>query len=451
MVGSFSLGHTDGSLINGYGKENEFAIAMENKQIRLKPEISFRASSTGEKFVAEDRVQQKFWRLGKLEYELCAFLESPVLFEDIAKLTPRASQALSQAEPDKIAKTVIWLMQSGLVETVSNKPNATNSDNKAKATPVKFFDPSFFRIHLLGGDRIEQLAKPFTWLVSYPVLLIAMVLWLAALTAGYQNIDKLSSLSEKLFVPGSQWWFLIAWTILKFIHESGHALACLRVGVRPSSAGVGFIFFTPSPFVNATNSWNLEDRWSRILISAAGILFEATFACVALLVACWTTSPAIQYLCVSIVTLGTISTFAFNGNPLMRFDGYYILIDLLGRPNLWQDANRTLKQFAWRLVSKTTSMTEMAPLLLGYGLLSFFYRILSLTTIAWGLWVAWDGIGLIIACAFATLWFVVPKLTKQKPPAKPGEEGKNSVWSEISLKKVSQLAAGGVLVVGLGF
>jgi putative peptide zinc metalloprotease protein len=424
---------------------------MDNKQIRLKPEISFRASSTGNKFVAEDRVQQKFWRLGKLEYELCAFLESPVLFEDIAKLTPRASQALSQAEPDKIAKTVIWLMQSGLVEAISLKPNATDQDHQQKTPPLKFFDPSFFRIHLLSGDRIEQLAKPFVWLVSYPVLLIAMALWLAALTAGYQNLEKLTSLSGKLFVPGSQWWFLIAWTLLKFIHETGHAIACLRVGVRPSSAGVGFIFFTPSPFVNATNSWNLEDRWSRILISSAGILFEATFACAALLVACWTTSPSIQYLCISIVTLGTISTFAFNGNPLMRFDGYYVLIDLIGRPNLWQDANRTLKQFAWRLVSESSSMTETAPILLGYGLISFCYRILSLTTIAWGLWVAWDGVGLVIAAAFGALWFVIPKLMKQKTPTKPGQEGKPSIWSEISTKKISKLGAVGALVVGLGF
>ncbi|MCU0711154.1 MAG: HlyD family efflux transporter periplasmic adaptor subunit [Pirellula sp.] len=424
---------------------------MDSKQIRLKPEISFRASSTGDKFIAEDRVQQKFWRLGKLEYELCAFLESPVLFEDIAQLTPRASQSLSQAEPDKIAKTVVWLMQSGLVETVAAKPNPTNPDSQPKAPPFKIFDPSFFRVHLLGPDRIEQIAKPFVWLVSYPVLLIAIVLWLAALTAGYQNLEMLTALSGKLFVPGSQWWFLVAWTLLKFIHESGHALACLRVGVRPSSAGVGFIFFTPSPFVNATNSWNLEDRWSRILISAAGILFEATFACVALLVACWSTSPSIQYLCISIVTLGTISTFVFNGNPLMRFDGYYILIDLIGRPNLWQDANRTLKQFAWRLVSKSTSITEIAPILLGYGLVSFFYRMLSLTTIAWGLWVAWDGVGLIVASAFAVLWFVMPRLMKQKPLPKPGEEPKPPIWSEISVKKVSQFAAAGALVVGLGF
>lgn len=424
---------------------------MDSRQIRLKPEISFRASSTGDKFIAEDRVQQKFWRLGKLEYELCAFLESPVLFEDIAQLTPRASQSLSQAEPDKIAKTVIWLMQSGLVETIATKPNPNAPDNQSKAPPFKFFDPSFFRIHLLGADRIEQLAKPFVWLVSYPVLLVAVVLWLAALTAAYQNVEKLSALSVKLFVPGSQWWFLIAWTILKFIHESGHALACLRVGVRPSSAGVGFIFFTPSPFVNATNSWNLEDRWGRILISAAGILFEATFACVALLVACWATSPSIQYLCVSIVTLGTISTFVFNGNPLMRFDGYYILIDLIGRPNLWQDANRTLKQTAWKLVSKSNNGMEIAPILLGYGFISCCYRILSLTTIAWGLWVAWDGVGLIVASAFAVLWFVVPRLMKPKQPPKPGEETKPSIWSEISPRKVSQLAAVGALVIGLGF
>lgn len=424
---------------------------MENKLLRLKPEIRFRASSTPNRFVAEDRPNQKFWRLGSLEYEVCAFLETPVLMEDVQKLAPRTSLTLSQADPDRVSKAIVWLMQSGIVESVENTPGKAATDTPSGAPPFKMFDPSFFRIHLIGGETLEKLAKPFIWLVSYPILIVAAFLWVSALVAGYQNWEKLAALSGNLFVPGSQWWFLVAWTILKFVHESGHALACLRVGTRPSSAGIGFIFFTPSPFVNATSSWNLEDRWSRILISAAGILFEATFACAALLLACWSNSPTVQYLCVSIVTLGTISTFAFNGNPLLRFDGYYILIDLIGRPNLWQDANRLMKQFFKGLVTNSSPISHWTPMVLGYGIASFFWRILTLTTLAWGLWVAWDGVGLIVASAFAVLWFVVPKLTKPKQSPAMGPESKPSFWQEVSVPKLLRLSAFAGAVAGLGF
>jgi putative peptide zinc metalloprotease protein len=424
---------------------------MENKLLRLKPEIRFRAFSTPNRFVAEDRPNQKFWRLGSLEYEVCAFLETPVLMEDVQKLAPRISLTLSQADPERVSKAIVWLLQSGIVESVESTPGKVATDTLSGAPPFKMFDPSFFRIHLIGGETLEKLAKPFLWLVSYPALIVAVCLCVSALVAGYQNWEKLASLSTNLFVPGSQWWFLIAWTILKFVHESGHALACLRVGTRPSSAGIGFIFFTPSPFVDATSSWNLEDRRSRILISAAGILFEATFACAALLLACWSNSPTLQYLCVSIVTLGTISTFAFNGNPLLRFDGYYILIDLIGRPNLWQDANRLMKQFFKGLVTHSSPISQWTPLVLGYGIASFGYRILTLTTLAWGLWVAWDGVGLIVASAFAVLWFIVPKFTKPKQSPAMGPETKPSFWQEVSVPKLLRLSAFACAVAALGF
>jgi putative peptide zinc metalloprotease protein len=426
-------------------------VSSENLIVRLKPELDFSSGEDG-KYIVEDRLQQKYWRIGPLEYELCALLVEPKSLADAASGAPRASGTLAAAGAEKLRKSLVWLLQSGILEIANQdgQPGTPASRSQAEP-PLKLFDPSFFRINLLGTDAIEKITKPLLWLISYPVLCLAIFLWLVAGVYAYQNMAKLSALSFQLFVPGRQWWFLLGWCLLKFIHEMGHAVAAIRVGMKPPSAGIGFIFFTPSPFVNTTNAWALENRWARILVSSAGILFEVTVASLAVLIACHTESPSLQYVCASIITLGTISTFAFNGNPLFRFDGYYILIDLIRRPNLWQDAQSSTKKLLWSLVARGNGLCEIAPMLHAYGLVSLIYRVLSLSTIAWALWVAWDGLGLLVVGLFACLWFVVPRLMKRACATPASAINQTTWWRELSPKKLGRLGLALCMIVGLGF
>lgn len=399
---------------------------MSESPIRLRPELIFSPTRSPDSvsYVVEDRVQQKFWKIGALEYEVCAAIDGKrTAMESLGILLQNNPRAMA-AGPEKVQKILMWLMHSGLVESCIPlpTPDEIGKTPPPASKPPKLFDPSFFRIPLLSADVIEKYAHSLSWLISIPCLIAAMIAWCVAVSMAYQNNQDLMGLGSKLFVPGSQWWWLLAWFVLKAVHESGHAIACTRVGARTNGAGIGFMFFAPSPYVDVTNLWSNNHKWSRILVSASGMLFELTLAAIAVIGACWFENPSIRYLCFTIATLGTFTTIAFNGNPLMRYDGYYILIDLIGRPNLWQDATQSMKSFfATRIYKNRNSHCLSIPLLV-YGIASWISRMLLLATMGWGMWKTWDGIGLLVVAFFTCLWFIIPpvmKLLKGPTPATP--------------------------------
>ncbi len=137
----------------------------------------------------------------------------------------------------------------------------------------------------------------------------------------------------------------------------GHAVAGVSTGSRIRSAGLHFYLYGTSALCRRHRNVARHQRSPTHLVSAAGMLAEIATASIAVLVAFNTTNLQLQYFCAAVATLGTITTIAFNGNPLMKFDGYYILSDYLCRPNLWTEAQtaasglikRVLNPFAQRL------------------------------------------------------------------------------------------------------
>ena len=165
------------------------------------------------------------------------------------------------------------------------------------------------------------------------------------------------------------------------------------------------MFFAPSPYVDVTGLWSVPNRWSRILVSASGMLFEITLAAIAIILACTVDNSSIRYLCFSIATLGTFTTIAFNGNPLMRYDGYYILVDLIDRPNLLAGCQPVDGKPIFRLgYSKDTEDHFWSVPLLIYGICCWISRFLLMSAMGWGMWMTWDGAGLLVIAFFACLW-----------------------------------------------
>ncbi|XZE43784.1 HlyD family efflux transporter periplasmic adaptor subunit [Pirellulaceae bacterium SH467] len=428
-------------------------MTNKNPIVRLRPEVTFHCLSTrqGVRYVAEDLRHEKFWRLGPLEYELCALLDGEWRLQEAVAIGRKHSRVIGAQDPGKVQKTLVWLMQAGILERTDEESPVASLEPAIGEPPPKLFDPSFFRIPILNSEQLEAITKPLLWLLSIPSACVAALVWGIGISFAITDFHTITSLSTELFVPGSYWWLLLAWVVLKTVHELGHAVACTRVGAKPRSAGIGFMFFAPSPYVNVTSVWRIDNRWSRILVSASGMLFEWTIAAVAAIGVCTLESSNLRYLCASIVTMGTFSTLVFNGNPLMRFDGYYILIDLIGRPNLWQDAQATVKQIGRRMFFRSDRNTPIAPMLLLYGLSSWVSRMLTMLTMGWGLWVAWDGLGMLVVVAFALLWFIVPRFVTRKPSTPSiGWRAILKEFRELDPRKCKRAAVlfAGVIVLG---
>ena len=393
---------------------------MSGTKHRVKPELRFSPARSGDEvyYVVEDRIRHRFWKIGLLEYEVCSALNGERSVSSAIAWLAQKSKRGAAAGAGKLSLIGSWLLHIGLIEAIGSdsEDNACEPPKPAavKSKPAGLFDPSFFRIPVFSSETIDRWSSGMTWLISIPCLVAASILWCIAIIMAFQNAEALLALGRKLFVFGSQWWMLVAWLVLKIVHEAGHAIACARVGAKSNGAGIGFMFFAPSPFVDVTNLWRVPNRWSRLLVSSAGMLFEVTLAAAAIICACTIENSVIKYLCFTIATLGTFTTLAFNGNPFMRFDGYYILIDAIDRPNLWQDASQSLKSYFSTWICRGNNSNSWSVPLLLYGVCSWISRTLLIVTMGWAMWMTWDGAGLVVVAFFASLWFIIPQIRRMR-------------------------------------
>src|SRR5262252_10522141 len=140
--------------------------------------------------------------------------------------------------------------------------------------------------------------------------------------------------------------------VVKIIHEFGHGLSCKAFGGECHEMGVLLMCLSPALYANVTDAWTLADKWKRIIISFAGIYVELIIAAGATFVWWYTPAyPVANNIALCVMVLCSVSTVVFNANPLMRFDGYYILADWLEIPNLRQKSAAIIqrKLGAWLL------------------------------------------------------------------------------------------------------
>lgn len=134
----------------------------------------------------------------------------------------------------------------------------------------------------------------------------------------------------------------------KVIHELGHGIACRHFGGECHQIGLILLVFSPTLYCDVSDSWMMPNKWPRIIIGAAGMYVETIVSSLALF-GWWFTQPGLlNHLFLNVFFISSVTTVIFNLNPLMRYDGYYMLSDLLEIPNLSRKAQRLLQEtFAW--------------------------------------------------------------------------------------------------------
>jgi len=229
------------------------------------------------------------------------------------------------------------------------------------------------------------------------LLLLAVVTILPSMNALELHWQRLEALS---FVSG--FGVFVVYPMLKMIHELAHGLALRRFGVRCTEAGLAMLVLLPIPYVDASASAMLPNKRQRMLISAAGVLAELGVAAIAVLV--WSaTSGLVQDLALVVILVGGLSTILFNGNPLLKFDGYYLLADAVEVPNLARRANRYVLHIVRRWILGFDDGFAVGDdrkervWLIGYAVLSTLYRLVLTFAIAMMLFGQYFFFGVILA------------------------------------------------------
>ncbi len=347
-------------------------------------------------WVVKDPIAMKYFRFEEEEFRLLQMIDGQMSPDQIKR------KFEFDFSPQKISLQELFqfigmLYRNALV--VSEAPNQGQSlrhraveNEKAKrwqsltnimAIRFKGFDP----------DDLLTALNPWTaWFFTWPAFFAVLLFGVGALSLIVTNFEafqnKLPSF-ESFFAANN--WFLLAVVLgtTKVLHEFGHGLACKRFGGRCHEMGLMFLVLTPCLYANVSDSWLLKSKWQRAFIAAAGMYVELVIASVAVFVWWFSMPGLVHHLALNVIVICSVSTLLFNANPLLRYDGYYILADVLEIPNLRQKATAMMNRVSGKLfLGIETAEDPFAPsrrkwLFITYSVLAVAYRWLITFSIFW--------------------------------------------------------------------
>lgn len=276
----------------------------------------------------------------------------------------------------------------------------------------RLMNPMSITIPLWDPDRLLDALRPlgrhvFGWTGAILWLIVAIN---SIVVMGRHWDELMQTSTGALIAPENLPMLTAVFLVLKAAHEMAHGMAVKRFGGEVHEIGVMLIIFLPSPYVDASAASAFAGRWQRALVGAAGMIVELFIAGIALQL--WAVlEPGLpRAICFNAMIVASVSTLVFNGNPLMRYDAYYILSDLIEIPNLGQRSNEFWGRQIDHLLLHTRppaeakSRREVFWLAL-YGPVSFVYRLVVMVGMAlyvaaqyfivgivMGLWSLWSGL-----------------------------------------------------------
>lgn len=241
----------------------------------------------------------------------------------------------------------------------------------------------YFKLPPLHPQPFIDKIRPWTGFIGSRTFVLCL---LFPAIAGYllalRNFSAVAANFEASFSWAGLVKYFFAIVLLKFVHESGHLAANMHFNCRVRAVGISMIFLYPRFFSDTTDSWRLPPR-QRLLIDSGGLLSEMICGGLAALAWCYLPPGRLQSTMFFIFAVSTVSTLLVNGNPLIRFDGYYILCDLLNVENLMQRSTDYIKQLSrhWLFGLGPAPEEERPLLLFSFGVAAFIYRFLLYTSI----------------------------------------------------------------------
>ena len=394
-------------------------VDLARTRVALRPDLRFVPQRySGNNWVhIEVASTSAFYRVGFTEYVFLSLLDGETTFAEALAITARTQGAQALTE-DRAMVLYRWVLDENLGDFqdshVAEGRSAVAPKQEDAARRASRWNPFWIRVPLGRPDGLLKSLSPYlAWLFSIPATIAGCALIVVATLRLFAAGDRFEEASRQVFAPDNWLWLLVAWILLKTIHEAAHGLVCQRYGGTVRDSGIIFAFFAPLAYVDVTSSWAFSSRWHRIHTAVAGIYIELLTASVAALVWLSTDSETTSHLLYNVIIMASVSTLLFNGNPLMRFDFYYVLSDLLQIPNLASRASEVARYRLnqWLFGIKSTVPTEMGTrgnVLLTYGLAAAVWKVVICASLLIAASVLLHGAGVAIAIAGVLAWFGVP-------------------------------------------
>jgi putative peptide zinc metalloprotease protein len=257
------------------------------------------------------------------------------------------------------------------------------SQQRSKNLKQRFTNPIAVRFSLWDPeDFLNRNFRKVEWMFSKWVALAWLLLMIYTAIQAAQHWPQINHhFGVNALSPYNLILLFLLYPPIKFIHELGHAFSAKLEGGEVHEMGVNFLVFVPVPYVNVSSATHFRSRYKRMLVSAAGIIVESFLAALGLLLFLAAQPGLVQNIGFNMFLIGGVSSLFFNGNPLLKYDGYYILADALGIPNLFQRSGQYWQYlfrrylFGMRDTLSPANAPGEAPWFVIYCLLSLTYRL----------------------------------------------------------------------------
>lgn len=416
--------------------------------------------SEGRAFViVKDPLSLKYFRLPAEDFALASLLDGR---RDVAGIRstflqqqPQAALSHTREElTQRILRFAQELSLGGFLEATGAGVRQQMKLESARQPVISpwslFMKMLFLKVPLFDPDTLLiRLERRMRWIWSWTGLALSLVIFLAGLAVFVLNWPRISpSLNDFLTLPN----LALVWVLtilVKVVHEFGHGLTCKHYGGEVHEMGFMAMVFSPFLYADVTDSYLFPNKRHRILVAAAGIYIELVIAAIATLLWAVSQPGTTQQLLFNLMLITSVWTILFNANPLMKFDGYYILTDLLDVPNLRAKAQMCVSEMFRRfLFGKNEGAPANAALLprrhrgwfvfysiaaqlyllqITLGIAMIFHHMLKPYGLAWlGDWL---GIGALVSMLIAP---VAAFLKKQITSPHTTLKGRHRPWWVLS-------------------
>ena len=370
-------------------------------------------------YVLQDRSTERFHRFSTQAYMVIGLMDGR---RSVQEIWEAASERLGDDAPtqDEVIHLLSQLHASDVLQC-DVPPDAAellerHQRQQRRKWKGKLLSVLSWQIPLFDPERLlvrlAPLARP---LIGWA----GVLLWLAvvgpavALLAMHWT-DLTRNVADRILAPQNLVLLWLLFPVVKALHELGHAVVTKAYGGEVHDMGVMLLVFTPVPYVDASAAWAFPEKGRRIAVGAAGMMVELFIAAWALFLWLNVEAGVMRALAFNTILIAGVSTVLFNANPLLRFDGYYMLADWLEIPNLRQRANAYLGYLAERyLFGRREAEAPLAAAgerawFVGYGIASFVYRIVVVVGIMLFLGEHLFVVAVPLAALMAVMWIGVP-------------------------------------------
>ncbi len=407
--------------VNSAPKQQKIYIGELRKDLKIFPGNK---NDFGEKtWVIFDPAADKYFRISEKEYSIIIFFDKNLSFEDLLE---KVKIVNVQIKKEDVLAVISFLSNNNLLLSsylvTENRLNQVRQF-RSKILATKLMSSYlFFRIPLWSPDNfltktVDLVRAVFNkWLLLF--LLIISICGYISVVVHWNKFAAaiIGSLNYSGLIK-----YGITIIILKVFHEFGHAYSAKVAGVRVRRFGIGFIVFFPRFFTDITDSWRIKKRSQRMLIDSAGILVELLIGGLAALMWLNTGPGTINTIAYYIFAVSIINTVLVNGNPFIRYDGYYLLMDIVNIDNLQRQGSveiqylirKYLFGIKEKILHNVVGWKKYFAVI--YGVSSFIYRIFLYTGIILIIYFKFTkAVGIFLVCLEIYVLVIKPFISEMK-------------------------------------